>query len=232
MSDSSVSEARKIVIKKLVLHARKRTLKPSLYESFKERWKHDPYRYFFNRYDTRIQILPPGGRTFFINDITSGFSVSKIFVFLQKQSRFEGSQSKSPFKFERFFKSSLNDSMSALEGYNFEMGGRRIESSIHHNMDHMTYLRICDMLNYTSELNIFGLTYKEFMNQCYFIGIDLAVSTCNDQFLSPLVRTGRARLELNFNNNLGEAVVAFVILEISTSAYVDNMGRVTIKNLV
>ena len=231
MCEKGIDE-RKIVIKKLVLHVRKRTIKQSLYESFKQRWKHDPYRFFFNRYDTKIQVLAPNTSTFFIDDITSPFSVSKIFIFLQSQSRFEGSQSLSPFLFERFFKSSRTGELAALESWKFEMGGRTQESKIEHNLDHVTYLRICDMLNYTGERGIFGLKYDEFMAQCYFIGIDLSVSICNDQFLKPLVKTGRARVTLNFNQQLGESVVAFVITEISTSAYVDDVGRVTIKNLV
>ena len=177
-------------------------------------------------------VLTPGSNKFFIDNITNGFSVSKVFCFLQSQKRFEGSQKLSPFKFERYFTGNAPNTTASLEGYSFEMGGRRIESNIKYRQDHMTFMRICDMLNYTAERGIFALTYKEFMDQCYFIGIDLSVSTCNDQFLTPLVRTGRARLELNFDNALGEPVVAFVITEISTSTYVDNMGRMTLKNLV
>ena len=223
---------RKIVIKKLLLHVRKRTIKQSLYESFKLRWKNDPYRFFFNRYDTKIQILSPNSNTFFIDDITGPFSVSKIFIFLQSQKRFEGSQSLSPFKFERTFKARKANKFTSLEGWKFEMGGRTIENCIKHNKDHLTYLRICDMLGYTGERAIFALTYEEYMKHSYFMGFDLSVSTCNDQFLKPLVKTGRTRVTLNFTEELGESVVAFVITEISTSAYVDEMGRVTIKNLV
>ena len=221
---------RKIVIKKLLLNVRRRTLKQSLYESFKLRWKNDPVRFFFNRYDTKIQILGPNSNTFFIDDITAGFSVSKIFIFLQSQKRFEGCQSLSPYKFERTFKGTKK--LSNLCGWKFEMGERTIENHFKHNQDHLTFTRICDMLGFTGENAIFGLKYKQYMDQSYFMAWDLSVSTCNDEFLVPQVKTGRCRVTLNFTEELKESVVAFVVTEISTSAYVDDMGRVTIKNLV
>lgn len=231
MCDSSAKK-RKLVIKQLQLTVMTKFIPVLMYKSIRSRWEKEPVYFHYNRYEIKKYICAPPANKFFFNYLTDGFTVSKVFLFYQSQKRYEGSQSLSPFKFERSFKGQTEKTPAILKRTTFVLNTQnRTDYIVDHDQDHDAYLNVCEMLNYFNERSIFDISYSEFMSQNYFVSLDLSVSKTQDNYLVPLTRKGNLGVEIEFTAPLNESVMCFVVTEISSALYANVSGAVENKNL-
>lgn len=185
--------------------------------------------YEFYRSDVKYLNVPKGIETFYSNDLFSSTSLpAKAFVVFFEEDRLNGNYEKSLQKYEK---------PENLDYCDLELDNRSVNNfgSVNHKK-YNTGLDTFQFYNlyhgnqtFYNAVNASSITFEQWQSNAYILSYDFTASNYVSEEAFPLIRTGQARLHMEFSAATTKSYVCLIFTSTPATLTIDNQRAVTLS---